>query len=521
MQAQAELASIRQQPGEATRDFADRVRQAGREAYPGAAAGDPSVEATIVSRFVCGLRDEQLRMRVLTKDPASLMEAMDVAAKVQQQQDALRAMRPPNESEALAVRDRGAPGADRLDALERGIGELQRALQRLDTTERRDDYRTWGAGGNELQMLGVVHNLGLEIQQKTFVCPEVEIVGGLLYDIVLGRDFCCREKTVIDDGNGVIRLGSLTLPLPSHAEVRPQGPGRCERSGAANTGLARRCAQACKRAVALVMGTARAVFQSAGFNRQRHSPTQATPCGVPDEAQGSGTSRCGGGQPSSGYFEDAVTTNGPEMESVSRCEGGSPSSGNARQTDRETVLASSEVNLASEALLVADRHAQASSRPGVDGDAGDASPLEQRSAMQRGQEESSPLNYARRCISQQTPFDIPMLEKWGQVLGSGGHHVRMVDGLVGVDTTSGFRAAVPPSLRTHVMQLAHEPPTGGHLGHRRTTLRVKQNFVWPGMYKNIKEHCRTYVVPRGADKALPPAGGVEFSPLLTPAGRRA
>ncbi|KAF0311186.1 hypothetical protein FJT64_017967 [Amphibalanus amphitrite] len=135
MQAQAELASIRQQPGEATRDFADRVRQASREAYPGAAAGDPSVEATIVSRFVCGLRDEQLRMRVLTKDPASLMEAMDVAAKFQQQQDALRAMRPPNESgEALAVRDRDAPGTDRLDALERGIGDLQRALQRLDTT---------------------------------------------------------------------------------------------------------------------------------------------------------------------------------------------------------------------------------------------------------------------------------------------------------------------------------------------------------------------------------------------------
>ncbi|KAF0288629.1 hypothetical protein FJT64_013005 [Amphibalanus amphitrite] len=75
MQAHAELASIRQQPGEATRDFADRVRQAGREAYPGARAGDPSVEATVVSRFICGLREEQLRVRVLTKDPASLIEA--------------------------------------------------------------------------------------------------------------------------------------------------------------------------------------------------------------------------------------------------------------------------------------------------------------------------------------------------------------------------------------------------------------------------------------------------------------
>ncbi|KAF0311438.1 hypothetical protein FJT64_017757 [Amphibalanus amphitrite] len=95
MQAHAELASIRQQPGEATRDFADRVRQAGREAYQGVAAGDPAVEATVVSRFVCGLRDEQLRMEVLTKDPTNLTEAVEVADKFQRQQDALRAMRPP------------------------------------------------------------------------------------------------------------------------------------------------------------------------------------------------------------------------------------------------------------------------------------------------------------------------------------------------------------------------------------------------------------------------------------------
>ncbi|KAF0304251.1 hypothetical protein FJT64_023889 [Amphibalanus amphitrite] len=142
MQAHAELANIRQQPGEATRDFADRVRQVGREAYPGAGAGDLSVEANIVSRFISGLREEQLRVRVLTKDPASLIEAVEIADKFQKQQDALRAMRPPNEGEALAVQDRDAPGTTRLDALERGMEELQRALQRLETTERRDDYRT-------------------------------------------------------------------------------------------------------------------------------------------------------------------------------------------------------------------------------------------------------------------------------------------------------------------------------------------------------------------------------------------
>ncbi|KAF0297277.1 hypothetical protein FJT64_005289 [Amphibalanus amphitrite] len=119
MQAHAELANIRQQPGEATRDFADRVRQVGREAYPGARAGDPSVEATVVSRFVCGLREEELQTRVLRKDPSSLTEAMGVADKFQQQQDALRVMRRPIGGEALAVRDRDAPGTARLDALER------------------------------------------------------------------------------------------------------------------------------------------------------------------------------------------------------------------------------------------------------------------------------------------------------------------------------------------------------------------------------------------------------------------
>ncbi|KAF0291929.1 hypothetical protein FJT64_009976 [Amphibalanus amphitrite] len=103
IQAHAELANIRQQPGEATRDFADRVRQVGLEAYPGARVGDPAVEATVVSRFVCGLREEELQTRVLRNDPSSLTEAMRIADKFQQQQDALRVMRRPIGGEVLAV----------------------------------------------------------------------------------------------------------------------------------------------------------------------------------------------------------------------------------------------------------------------------------------------------------------------------------------------------------------------------------------------------------------------------------
>ncbi|KAF0288987.1 hypothetical protein FJT64_012667 [Amphibalanus amphitrite] len=254
MRAHAELASIRQQPGEATRDFADRVRQTGREAYPGAAAGDPAVEATVVSRFVGGLREEQLRVRVLTKDPASLIEAVKAADKFERQQDALRAMRPPTGGEAMAVQDRDAPGTARLDALERIIGELQRALQALETAGRRDAYRTG-------------HGTGARNPQRG-----------------------------------------------------PPNPNR------------------------------------RGFDKWRHWPAPVAPCGDPVERDGSGTSQCEGGQPSSGCVEDTVTSNGSEAESASRCEGGSPA------------------------------EARTTSRPGVDGDAGDASPVEW-SGKQKAQEE--------------------------------------------------------------------------------------------------------------------------------------
>ncbi|KAF0299191.1 hypothetical protein FJT64_003544 [Amphibalanus amphitrite] len=312
MQAHAELASIRQQPGEATRDFADRVRQTGREAYPGAAAGDPAVEATVVSRFVDGLREEQLRVRVLTKDPASLIEAVKAADKFERQQDALRAMRPPSEGEALAVQDWDAPGTARLDALERIIGELQRALQALETAGRRDAYRTG-------------HGTGARNPQRG-----------------------------------------------------PPNPNR------------------------------------RGFDKWRHRPAPVASRMGPVESDASGASRCGGGQPSSDCVEVTVTSNGSESESVSR-EGGSPSIGIAGQSDRQTAQASGEVISAGD---VAGEEARTTSRPGVDGDAGDASPVEW-SGTQKAQEESPPRNHARQLLSHQTPCNTSKPEEWSRALDSG------------------------------------------------------------------------------------------------------
>ncbi|XP_075736237.1 uncharacterized protein LOC119161800 isoform X1 [Rhipicephalus microplus] len=44
---------------------------------------------------------------------------------------------------------------------------------------------------------------------------------------------------------------------------------------------------------------------------------------------------------------------------------------------------------------------------------------------------------------------------------------------------------------TEVMHLAHESLCGGHLGSKKTRARIRYNFFWPGMAKEILEHCRS------------------------------
>ncbi|KAF0309807.1 hypothetical protein FJT64_019066 [Amphibalanus amphitrite] len=81
-----------------------------------------------------------------------------------------------------------------------------------------------------------------------------------------------------------------------------------------------------------------------------------------------------------------------------------------------------EVNSAGE---VAGREARAISHPGADGEADDASPVEQ-SARQRAKNESPPRNHARQRLSHQTPRNTSVLGKWGRALDSGGQNDRVV-----------------------------------------------------------------------------------------------
>ena len=77
-----------------------------------------------------------------------------------------------------------------------------------------------GAGGEPLAVLSQAM-VPFRIQTAQFLEPMLA-VQGLVYQVVLGRDFCCKHGTVLDDDAGVLRLKKIEIQLPTYAEIRPK-----------------------------------------------------------------------------------------------------------------------------------------------------------------------------------------------------------------------------------------------------------------------------------------------------------
>ena len=65
---------------------------------------------------------------------------------------------------------------------------------------------------------------------------------------------------------------------------------------------------------------------------------------------------------------------------------------------------------------------------------------------------------------------------------------------------------LPIQCRQSVLQLAHNIPLAGHLGRRKTASRILQRFYWPGIFRDVSDHCRSCPEcqkssPRGNNKA--------------------
>ncbi|XP_050721353.1 uncharacterized protein LOC127001185 [Eriocheir sinensis] len=64
---------------------------------------------------------------------------------------------------------------------------------------------------------------------------------------------------------------------------------------------------------------------------------------------------------------------------------------------------------------------------------------------------------------------------------------------------------VPRKCRPIVLNVAHENPLAGHYSHRKTEQKVADQFFWPGMGTDIRVHCRSSLLSKGASKTSSPS----------------
>ena len=50
---------------------------------------------------------------------------------------------------------------------------------------------------------------------------------------------------------------------------------------------------------------------------------------------------------------------------------------------------------------------------------------------------------------------------------------------------------VPADCRRSVLSVSHESPLAGHLSHRKTGLKIGEQFHWPGMWSDIRAFCKS------------------------------
>ena len=70
-----------------------------------------------------------------------------------------------------------------------------------------------------------------------------------------------------------------------------------------------------------------------------------------------------------------------------------------------------------------------------------------------------------------------------------------VDGILVHEVEDGFmtvsRIVVPSSRREQVLRATHTNLTAGHFGYKRTLARIARYFMWPGMWKEVRQFVRT------------------------------
>ena len=87
------------------------------------------------------------------------------------------------------------------------------------------------------------------------------------------------------------------------------------------------------------------------------------------------------------------------------------------------------------------------------------------------------------------------LSKSLEAAGKGEKGFSFVDNVLVHEVEDGFvtvkRIVVPCSRREQVLRAAHSDLTAGHFGYKRTLARIARYFMWPGMWKEVRQFVKT------------------------------
>src|SRR5690606_37056608 len=96
------------------------------------------------------------------------------------------------------------------------------------------------------------------------------------------------------------------------------------------------------------------------------------------------------------------------------------------------------------------------------------------------------ISYLRDGITTSSPS---MLRRWNNMY-------RFLNNLLyrSSDASSHFhRLVIPHSLRTTILEFAHDHPVSGHFGFAKTYERVRQKYFWCGLLRDVSHYVRTCV----------------------------
>lgn len=77
-----------------------------------------------------------------------------------------------------------------------------------------------------------------------------------------------------------------------------------------------------------------------------------------------------------------------------------------------------------------------------------------------------------------------------------------------------LQLVVPQQVRNAIITLGHAIPWAGHLGRHKTTARIKHQFYWPGLSKDVAQFCKCCPKCQITAAKIPPRVPLHSLPVI-------